>query len=420
MSKDFLKDLIDDILKLDSVWYANYYASSMKKQPHGGVAHVFWPNYYIRYFHKQLMNLFINNPNEAAFFMEQALNDVMVLVEKHMIDIDIVLRYFCDSDSFWYVGFRILEPKEKFKNFEYPLIWEVIEKNLSFKDYFEIDDRKVYYAFLCYLLDCNKLKIDGLSDIEEHETLLYQHNKYGLTDITGAEFRRQGFIYDNKYFLYSIFFDTTIGEPLADVPITIKLLHAEIYNPKLDMRLDNNLAVPIDKMVCTATTDSEVFRGITLSFADIERIIYGKEVIVHYCPETMHKIIMIVKKDDDNGTPFYHIEIEELWNPESINDDFVIINFIHAKYYPRTKSFNHIDFSVNQYQKDTYTAKYEDAPNYTGVPIDKYCDTHYKVWCVETDTISIETWSKLVSATLDEPFRELFYEMFDTGMDLES
>lgn len=181
------------------------------------------------------------------------------------------------------------------------------------------------------------------------------------------------------------------------------------------MRLDNNLAVPIDKMVCTATTDFEVFRGITLNFADIEKLIHGKEVIVHYSPETLHKILMILKKDEENGNIFYHIEVEELWNPDLIREDFVIINFIHAKYYPGTKSFNHIDFSVNQYQKDIYRAKYEDAPNYTGIPIDKYCDNHYKVWCVEAEIISIGTWSKLVSATLDEPFRDLFYEMFDAG-----
>lgn len=245
---------------------------------------------------------------------------------------------------------------------------------------------------------------------------MHPRNKYGLTEIIGAKFKRQGFIYDKKYYLYSIFFDSTIGEAMADYPITIELIFNEIDAPKLEMRLDNNLAVPIDEMVCTATTDFEVFRGISLSFADIEKIIHGKEVIVHYSPETLHKIVMIVKKDYDNGTLFYHIEVEELWNPESVKDDFIIINFIHAKYYPGTKSFNHIDFSANQYEKDIYTAKYSDVPNYTGISIDKYCDTHHKVWCVEAEMISIETWSKLVSATLDEPFRDLFNEMFASDL----
>lgn len=200
MSIEKLENLINEILDLNSVWYVNCYASSMKKQPHGGVARVNLPNYYIRYFHKQMSNLFILNPNKVAYFMEEALDEVMILAKKHNIDIDIVLKYFCDLGNFWYAGFRILKPKERFKDRDVLLIWEVIEKNLSYKEYFEIDERLVYYAFICYLLDCNKVKIEGLDDIEEHESLLYQHNKYGLANITGAEFKRQGFIYDNKYF----------------------------------------------------------------------------------------------------------------------------------------------------------------------------------------------------------------------------
>lgn len=48
----------------------------------------------------------------------------------------------------------------------------------------------------------------------------------------------------------------------------------------------------------------------------------------------------------------------------------------------------------------------------TGIPIDKYGDQLYKIWCVESDDISINTWSKLVCATLDEPFRDIFLEIF--------
>lgn len=54
----------------------------------------------------------------------------------------------------------------------------------------------------------------------------------------------------------------------------------------------------------------------------------------------------------------------------------------------------------------------KEAVNNTGVPVDKYGDIHYKIWCVEADTIKVETWSKLVSVTLDAPFREIFTEMF--------
>lgn len=72
----------------------------------------------------------------------------------------------------------------------------------------------------------------------------------------------------------------------------------------------------------------------------------------------------------------------------------------------------HVDFSVNQYSKAIFEEKFMDAVTDTKVPIDRYGDEHYKIWCVESDVIEISTWSKLVYATLDEPFRDLFIEMF--------
>ena len=112
------------------------------------------------------------------------------------------------------------------------------------------------------------------------------------------------------------------------------------------------------------------------------------------------------------GNTFYHIEIEQLWAPDTISDEFVMATFVHAKYFPHKHAFTHMDFSINQYEKDIYIAKYTEAVNNTGVPVDKYGDIHYKIWCVEADTIKVETWSKLVSVTLDAPFREIFTEMF--------
>lgn len=70
-------------------------------------------------------------------------------------------------------------------------------------------------------------------------------------------------------------------------------------------------------------------------------------------------------------------------------------------------------FTINQYDIGTYRQKYIGAVNNTGVPIDKYCDIHYKIWCVEAENISITTWSKMICATLDEPFRDIFLEAFN-------
>ncbi len=150
-------------------------------------------------------------------------------------------------------------------------------------------------------------------------------------------------------------------------------------------RCDEKMAVPATEMISTATMDFQKYRGITVDFADIENLVFKKEIVVHFDPEKLDKVVMIIKPDIDKwGQDFYHLEVEELWNPNRVKDPFVITNYIHAQYYPERKGFNHIDFSVNQYSREVFEGKYKDAVTDTSVPIDRYGDEHYKIWCVES------------------------------------
>ena len=73
---------------------------------------------------------------------------------------------------------------------------------------------------------------------------------------------------------------------------------------KILMRCDENLAVPYSQMVCTSTVDFQKWRGVTLSFDKITEIMKNeKETIVHYDPQTFHKILVYLKKGTDaNGS----------------------------------------------------------------------------------------------------------------------
>ena len=51
--------------------------------------------------------------------------------------------------------------------------------------------------------------------------------------------------------------------------------------------------------------------------------------------------------------------------------------------------------------------------NHTMVPIEKYGDIHYKIWCITGSNLDLELWSKLAYCTLDYPFRKLFVEIID-------
>jgi hypothetical protein len=411
------KDLlyfIENLISFDEYWKVNYYLRCLKKQPHGGVASIDRPNFYLHHFTFDSSNLFKNEPQEFPFFMNDLINEATELYAQCEVDFEELLQY-CFRADYWYMGFRLLQPKPEFEelNQAYPLIWKVIEEKLSYQDYFTIDLKLAIYALICCLVQEKATNISGVEDIVVHEIFEKQHNKYGLTNIGSAQFLRQGFRLGDKFYLYSIFLDTSLGNPTDTMPYTIRLIKDETSPVEIFMRCDENLAVPFSERLCTATTDAEKFHGITVGFADIQSLVFQKEIVVHIHPETMHKILLTIKPDSENdGQGFFHIEVEELWNPALISDPIVATNYIHAKYYPEPGSFNHVDFSINQYSKEVFAAKFQEAVSETGIPVDRYADQHYKVWCIEGENVSINTWSSLVCATLDEPFREIFLETF--------
>ncbi|WP_349346840.1 hypothetical protein [Priestia megaterium] len=410
-----LEYLIEKILASNSFWEANYYFRCMKKQPHGGVARIYSPNVYLKHYPTDTTLLFRKQPEKVPFFLQSLVDEIFSEFLQCNIEREELLKFCFDDDNFWYVGMRLLKPKKEYEelNRETPLIWKVLSSKLCFEDYFEIDDKTIIYALICYLINSKMISINGIGEIREHEQLAIPHNKYGLTLVNQVEFLRQGFILNNKYYLYNLFFDTTIDGPTDNIPYTLKIIQDEIKVKNIFMRCDEKVAVPVNEIFSTATMDFQKFRGITIDFREIEQLVYKKEIIVHFNPESFNKVVMIIKPDTDKkGRIFYHFEVEELWNPIRVKDTIVLTNYIHAQYDPEKKGFNHIDFSVNQYSKEVFEEKYKDAVSETNVPIDRYGQEHYKIWCVEGPKIEIETWCKLVCATLDEPFREVFMEMF--------
>lgn len=408
--------LIGKILELDEFWRVNYYIRTMKKAPHGGVMHITSPNVYLMHYPFAPWSFVSHSEDKIPFFM-QALIDESIKIYKECSDIDDeeLLQYCFGGENNWYTGFQLLQIKPKYKA-QYSaesitFLWRILENHQRISDYFIIPPHLAVYGLVLALVEERALTISDISIIEEHEQLRNPYNKYGLTLINNAEFLRQGFVIDDTYYLYNIFLDTTIGDPCAKMPLTLQIINHDIPHGKLFMRCDNCLSVPRPNIFSTDTVDFQKFHGITLNFANIERLL-GKQIIVHIHSELLHKILVVVKPDVEDGNIFYHIEIEELWNPATLKDDRIMTVFLHAKYFPKITGFTHIDYSINQYESDTYSAKYSEAKNESGIPVDKYCDLHYKIWCVEAGHISIETWSHLICATLDEPFREIFLETF--------
>jgi hypothetical protein len=410
------KDLvffIGKLISIDEYWTANYYLRCMKKLPHGGVAIVDWPNFFLHDFRFEAFNLFVHDPKVIPYFLENLITIAIDLYNECEVEFEELLQYCFSADN-WYAGMRLLQPRLEFMeaNAFAPLIWTVIENKYRFQDYFTIDLKLAIYALIVHLVENKYTTISNIEEILDHEILATPNNKYGLTNTTNAEFLRQGFRIGDKYYLYNIFLDTSIGHPADTLPLTIRIIKNEPSPVEIFMRCDENLAIPFAHMICTATVDAQKYHGITVDFANIEALVYQKEVVVHIHPVTQHKILLTISPDVEKGQRFFHIGVEELWNPGTISGEIVTTNFIHAKYYPASNCFNHIDFSINQYSTSIFTAKYIEAVNETGVRVDRHGNCHYKIWCIEGEGISINTWSNLVCATLNEPFREIFLETF--------
>ena len=411
MAKD-LAYFIDQVTALDSFWYANYYLHCMKKAPHGGIEYVDCPNYYMKHRPANTLNLFCQYDGTIPVFMLNLIDDEIAIWKKCEVNLEELLS-FCFDGDFWYAGFRVLKPKIS-KTLDSTVLWTVLDNHLNFSDYFESDNlREILYAFSCYLIQEKWISFRSLEDIMNHECLEREQDKYGLSEVTDAKFGRQGFEIDGKYYLYSIFLDVSVKEAYSIMPMTVEIL-TMLSDVKIKMRCDKHLSVSSEQKVVTATWDSQKFRGIQLVWAEIDSLIYGNETVVHGDPDSLNKLLLTISRDKEDGVTFFHIGLEELWNPDKIvdSDDVIVLNFIHAKYFPDKNIFTHIDFSVNQYRADIYRLKYADATNEKHISINQYSDIHYKIWCVEGTSIEVGIWSSLVSATLNLPFRKLFYEMF--------
>ena len=414
-------NFICSVSESDWFWKVNYYLRCLKKAPHGGEFKLSHPNIFLKYLPINAFPFLRPNSHLPAV-VEEALSECRIEFEKARVQIEDLLQYCFTSDEndfstydkhYVAVCGNIITVNDSCPYDQYNALAYAADGAINYSDNFEVNLDRLFAFFICLLVEQKVHIINGIPEILSRENLLSGSNKYGLYELADVEFERQGFRIGDNYFLYNIFMDTSIGRPFAKSPYILELMKTEKRENHLYMRCDKNLSVHYSQKFSTATTDFQKWRGITLDIVNIsEQIRNGKEVIVHYNESTLHKVLVYVTPKHDNNELVYQIHVEELWNPRSIadNETIVITNYVHALFYPANNTFKHIDFSVNQYSKDIYANKYEDSVSETNVPIDKYGDCHYKVWCIESDTISVNTWGSLVYATLDAPFRELFLE----------
>ncbi len=427
MKSKKLKQVIEKIMRSQDYWNLNYYMRSMKRSQHGGVFNIKHPNMFLKYYPFSAHHFFIPNaeiPFPVLVFSRKAISYIYAanVGEEELLEYCFGINSSKAKTSYgskMYIAScgKVITSANRTEIEHMNAVIDALEGRINFTDNFTINYDRLIYLFVLLLIEESILRINDVHEVVVNEHFEEPVDKYGLTNVTKADFKRQGFVLGNQYYLYNIFFDTSLGNPTSKTPATIDIIKNIEIDLEIRMRCDRNLAVPISKMVNTATTDFQKWRGITLNFGNFEnQLINAKETIVHYDENTMHKVLVYIKRGTDHtGKIFYHLNVEQLWNPGILlnDEEIVITNYVHGTYYPESETFEHIDYSVNQYEKAVYKEKYHDSAETSGVSIGEYGNHHYKIWCVRGRNLTSRIWAELVCATLDVPFRRIFMETID-------
>lgn len=284
-----LEALIQSIVSTHEFWRINYYLRSMKKAPHGGVFHIGYPNVFLKYYPVQTYLFFTPN-SEIPTPVLDATEKFWSLINATNVDVEELLQYSLgidtDDDENPHNGNRMyiancgkIITTDGRSHTEHMLaVSDAIEGRISYTENFNIDQDRLCHLFIFTLVENFAHQICDINEIVNHENLSLPIDRYGLSDVTDAKFERQGLKLNDKYYLYNIFFDTSIGGPMACAPKTIEIIQDITPRVKILMRCDENLVVPYSRRVNTATADFQKWRGITLSFDNItNQIKSGKE-----------------------------------------------------------------------------------------------------------------------------------------------
>lgn len=359
--------------------------------------------------------------NGTQNYLIPLVNKTKELIEKSGISQETILHHLANdisNPSYLFVAQAILVYAVPIKLDDLQR-YKIVTKQISLPSNIYIDDEILACALACYVLDENRYKQWDFNIVVPEEKFVYPTNDYHLTKVKNIDFCQSGFIFDNKYYLYNIFIDRKPLRAGEAVPAVFKIMQDGVDLSKVDLflRLDERLAIDIDKADICHYEFSEKFYGPSFLFSKT-RLDKAKNITVHYNPETYNKLLMVVKKDYDTilNEEFWHIEVEQLpYIEETYKSKYVLITFVHGKYYPNRKAFRHIDFIKNEYSTEKYKQKHNGCSN-ADVSIDYYTETkneHYKIWCIENIDMSEELWYKLTLVSLTSQFKNLFNEMLE-------
>ena len=279
-----------------------------------------------------------------------------------------------------------------------------------------VNDLSELYAFVLtgYILDTFREKRIDIKNLVEGQVLAHKTNQYDLTVVDGVEFKRDYFVFEGKAYLYSILTNTNTMRFGDTMPAFARIITEQVKDGNILLRLDERLALPINQAISYSTLNFEKYRGPQFHFKD-SILKNPKTITIHIDENTADKLLLVVKKKVDNNSKkdFWHIELETLpYRYTASKGKYCITTFLHGMYYPEDDCFTHIDCTKNQYEMSEYIKKYSECE--PDIPVDlhtKSNELHYKIWCIENGRYTREVWYNLMTASLNEKYRNLLDEI---------
>ena len=355
-------------------------------------------------------------PGEIDSFMIPFRDYVKCKIEEYGIDIDVLAKYMISTDKSNCALFAFttrFKPKNDITSYQYYAAiarYQIISPFVC-----SVDMDAFALIVVSYVFDNLASRKIDISEIVNDEVFSYEVNQYGLSNINGASFRKDGLIYDGKGYYYNVYTNKSLLSAMDSMPAFARIITDAEGDFDILYRLDERLSMPESEYRDYTGVQFEKFYGPQFKF-DGSTLKDSKTIIVHINPKNMAKLLMVIKKDFDQiiSEPFWHIEIETLPYPKDDYDGMYTTTFLHGMYYPEKNIFTHIDFTKNQYGNYIYQSKYQDSQN--GLPIDTYTESrsqHYKIWCIENGAFSIKMWYMLMLVSLDKSYQVLFEEIMN-------
>lgn len=342
-------------------------------------------------------------------FLRPFKNFIRERLEQEALDIDALIQCMMENSWATYAIETFMPRKQGLSQIEFMARVDQTGTLTPFVD--EVNMDLLASIVEMYIFDTFCQSSFDLHDVCEHEIFTYETNQGGLTKVNGASFKNDALIFDGKAYYYNPLLPITKINDLDSVPGFATIITSIPGHYDILYRIDEQLSLPEKEYSDELHLAHEKIRGPQFRF-DGSNFKLSKTITVHYDPDSLAKLLVVVKKNNERtDEEFWHVEIETLPAPGKNGND-VITTFLHGLYYPNNDCFIHIDIARNQYNKDIYQQKYADTKN--GIPVDMYTsskDLHYKLWCIQNGHFSKETWYNLAIVSLNEPYQTLLNEI---------